>query len=210
VTTSDPIPHRELHTVDSLREVVPAPGGYVVSKELDHLDRYARAFIAASPFVVVSTADAAGQCDASPRGDPAGFVQVLDDRTLFLPERPGNRRIDSTLNMAQNPHVGLLFIVPGVDETLRVNGRVTIVQDEALQTAASIDGRLPKFGIMVTVNEVFFHCARAFLRSRLWLPDTWPARPVPTLGTILKEQTQETGTAQELDEDLAQANRQLY
>ncbi len=210
MTTIDPIPLRELRTVDQLREVVPAPGGYVVSKELDHVDRYARDFIAASPFVVVSTADASGRCDASPRGDPAGFGRVLDQHTLFLPERPGNRRIDSTLNMAQNPHIGLLFIVPGVDETLRVNGQVRIVQDVELQVAAAVDGRLPKFGILVTVEEVFFHCARAFLRSRLWQTEKWPARPIPTLGTILKEQTQEAETVEALDQDLAQANRQLY
>lgn len=194
-----------------LRAAVGAPSDLVVAKQLDRIDRHARTFIASAPLVVVASADAEGRCDASPRGDPPGFVRVIDDTTLLVPDRKGNRRIDTMLNIAANPHIGLLFVVPGVDETLRVNGRAETTTDDTLLAACAINGRPPAVGIVVAVQEVFFHCARAFLRAGLWDTDRWPDRAgLPTLGTILADQTTVGVDAADLDADLQCANRDLY
>jgi PPOX class probable FMN-dependent enzyme len=165
------------------------PGPLAARKVIGHLDRHCRAFIAASPFLVLASADADGSADASPRGDAPGFVAVLGDRTLLVPDRPGNRRVDSFANIVANPRVGLLFLVPGVNETLRVNGRARIVTDTRLLEPLSVRGRPPVAGLLVEVEEAFLHCAKALVRSDLWNPEHHrDRRQFPTLGRILAEQ----------------------
>lgn len=158
-------------------------------KVLTRLDRHARAFIALSPFLVLGTADRDGNQDTSPRGDPPGFVQVQDDRTLLIPDRPGNRRVDSLANIAAHPKVGLLFLVPGFDETLRVNGTARLSDDPAVLARLAVQGRPALLAIVVTVEEVFFHCSKAFIRGRLWDPAARVERSqLPTLGRIIADQ----------------------
>lgn len=166
-----------------LREIIGTPLPRVVEKDRDRLDPEHRSFIAASPFCLVSTSGADGTCDVSPKGDPPGFVHVVDDRTLALPERPGNRRADGYLNVLENPHVGLLFVVPGRGDTLRVNGRATLLADAPYADDLTVKGHRPVIICEVAVEQVFFHCVKAFLRSRLWAPETWGVdaarQPVP-------------------------------
>lgn len=200
----------------ALRRLVGEPSVGAIRKQLVRLDAHARRFIALSPMVIVATADADGTVDASPRGDPPGFVRVIDERTLVLPDRRGNRRVDSFTNVTTHEGsrggVGLLFLVPNVNETLRVNGRGRVVSDPALLSASAVGGVVPSVGLVVEVTEVFFHCARAFLRASLWDTSTWPSRDaLPSLGTILRDQTQRTDTtAEAIDERLEAANRELY
>jgi PPOX class probable FMN-dependent enzyme len=137
-------------------------------KTLARLDKYARTFIERSPFLCIGTSDENGNADVSPRGDPPGFVRILDDHTLIIPDRPGNNRVDTMQNIIANPQVGILFLIPGIDDTLRVNGKAWIIDDPAELAPAAINGRPPKIGIKVKVEEVFFHCAKAFRRSKLW------------------------------------------
>lgn len=175
-------------------------------KVMHRLDPHARRFIALSPFLVLATSDANGQLDASPRGDPAGFVQVLDDTTLFLPDRPGNNRVDSLANILSNPGVGLLFLVPGVDETLRVNGIARLSTDADLLAATEVQGRIPRTGMVVAITELFFHCGKALKRSHLWDPATRIDRTTfPTLGRILADQ--QNGDAAAMDERIETAYR---
>jgi uncharacterized protein len=160
-----------------------------VKKQLDHLDKHCRAFIALSPFLVLATAASDGSCDASPRGDAPGFVAVLDDKTLVLPDRRGNNRVDSLENVTGNPHVGLLFLVPGMDETLRVNGRARIVQNEALLAPLAVRGQAPRTGLLVTVEEAYLQCGKALIRSDLWNVENHIDRSTfPPLGQIIAEQ----------------------
>lgn len=159
-------------------------------KSLPMLDRHARDFIRRSPFLCLGTQGADGKADVSPRGDPAGFVHVLDDRTLAIPDRPGNNRLDSLANIIANPSVGLLFIVPGFDDTLRVNGKARLVNDPELLTEMAMNGRVPTLAIVVDVVEVFMHCAKAFRRSHLWDPSHFQDRSeMPSLSKIILDQT---------------------
>lgn len=158
-------------------------------KVLHRLDTHCRAFIALSPFLVIATADRDGRVDASPRGDPPGFVRVLDDTTLLLPDRPGNNRADTFGNVTGAPGVGLIFFVPGVDETLRVNGTASLSTDDALLGGSEVHGRTPKTGMLIRIDEAFFHCAKALKRSRLWDKAAQIERSAfPSLGRILAEQ----------------------
>lgn len=194
-----------------IRETVGEPSELVIRKQLDHLDEHTCRFIAAAPMVILATAGADGSCDASPRGDPPGFVRVLDEHTLLLPDRRGNRRVDSMRNIAANPNAGLLFMVPGTPETARVNGVATITDDEELLAGSAMGGVVPKLGIRIEVREVFLHCAKAFLRSELWAPDTWPERgELPSLGTALRAQLGLEADAATIDADLERSNRNLY
>ncbi len=154
------------------------------------LDAHCRAFIARSPFLVLATCDADGGLDASPRGDAPGFVAVLDDSTLLLPDRPGNRRVDSFGNIVANPGVGLLFFVPGLPETLRVNGTARITTDPGLLAPLAVQGKVPTAGLLIAVHEAFFHCGKALIRSKLWDPATQIKRAdFPSLGQIIADQT---------------------
>jgi len=160
-----------------------------LAKELDHLDQYCADFIALSPFVVISSADKSGRCNASPRGDAPGFVSVLNERRLLIPDRRGNNRADTMMNIVENPHIGLLFLVPGLSETLRVNGRVEITTDPDLLAPLAAQGRVPTAALDVSIKKVFFQCGKAMIRSELWNPDRRiPKGAFPTLGRILADQ----------------------
>jgi len=161
-------------TLDELRALLGEPSDVARKKQVDRLDEHCRDFIAHSPFLLVATADAEGRCDVSPKGDPAGFVLVLDDHHLVIPDRPGNRRFDGMRNILANPHVGLLFLVPARGETLRVNGRASIIRDAEVLARLAVGGKTPRLAIGVEVEEVFLHCAKAFKRSNLWNPEAWP------------------------------------
>lgn len=161
-----------------------------VRKVLPRLDRHCREFIALSPFLVLATADAGGRVDASPRGDAPGFVQVLDDATLFLPDRPGNNRVDSYGNVLASAGVGLLFLVPGLNETLRVNGTARIVTEAALLAGAAVQGKPARAGLLIAVEEAFFHCGKALIRARLWDATRHvPRAAFPSLGQVIADQT---------------------
>jgi uncharacterized protein len=159
---------------DRLREVIGAPIPRSLQKEIGHLDVHCRALIASSPFVLIASSDASGRMDVSPKGDPAGFVQVLDDRTLAIPDRPGNRRADTFSNVLQNPGVGLIFLIPGKLETLRVNGRALLVRDLQLRERMTVNGKIPQLALVVTVEQAFIHCGKCMIRSRLWEKESWP------------------------------------
>jgi PPOX class probable FMN-dependent enzyme len=175
---------------DALRAHYGTVHPLAVRKVLRRLDMHCRDFIARSPFAVLATADGAGNVDASPRGDAPGFVAVLDDTTLLLPDRPGNNRVDSYGNILAHPGIGLLFFLPGVNETLRVNGRARVVTDADLLAPLSAQGKSPGAGLLIAVDEVFFHCAKALMRSKLWDPATQIERKTfPTLGKIIADQT---------------------
>jgi len=157
-----------------LRALLGSPSEVALKKQIPRLDEHCRAFIAHAPFVALATADGAGHCDVSPKGDPAGFVRVIDDTHLVVPDRPGNKRLDGLRNILANPHVALLFLVPERGETLRVNGRACITRDPDLLGTMAVDGKVPSLAIGVEVEEVFLHCAKAFKRSGLWDPARWP------------------------------------
>lgn len=160
---------------EEFRSVMGYPSPRTVKKELSHLDEFCVTFIGRSPFVVISSCDAAGRMDVSPRGDPPGFVQILDRSTLVIPDRPGNRRADSFKNLLENDHLGLLFFVPGKQETLRVSGRAIVVRDAELRAMMAIGGKAPDFAIVVAVEQAFFQCAKCIIRSNLWNSDAWPS-----------------------------------
>jgi uncharacterized protein len=157
-----------------LRALYGFPGERAVAKEHATLDAHCRTFIAHSPFVVIGTAGADGRCDVSPKGDAPGFVRVRDDRHLVIPDRIGNNRLDGLCNIVENDHVGLLFLIPGREDTLRVNGRARIVRDETLLESMAVAGKRPVTALVVEVEQVFLHCARAFKRAGLWQPERWP------------------------------------
>jgi len=172
-----------------LRDLFGFPSERAVLKQQAALDEHGRAFIARSPFLLMATSNAAGQCDVSPKGDAPGFVAVVDDTHLVIPDRPGNKRFDGLRNLLENPHVGLIFIVPGREETLRVNGRACIVKDDALLAPLSVKGKQPPLGIGVEIEECYLHCAKAFKRSGLWETASW-ADPcaLPSMARVLYAQ----------------------
>lgn len=157
-----------IRTEAELRALIGEPAPLTCAKITDRLNAATRLFIERSPLVCVATSDAAGRCDLSPRGDPAGFVRILDDRTLLLPERPGNRLADSMRNVLENPRVGLLFIVPGVTDSFRVNGRAALTVDAALLAPCAVEGKVPALGLLVDIEEAYTQCSKALLRSHLW------------------------------------------
>lgn len=176
-------------TIDTevdLRALLGEPQPIVVSKIIDRLNAATRRFVEQAPFVCLATSNAAGDCDVSPRGDPPGFVRILDDRTLLVPERPGNRIADSLRNILANPHVALLFVLPGLGESFRVNGRATLTTDRDLLGPSAVEGKPPKLGILVDIDEAYAQCPKAFLRSHLWDPGRFLARDaIPTSGEML-------------------------
>lgn len=175
---------------ETLRQHYAKPSDIVSAKELDRIDDFCRRFIALSPFVVVSTCSADGRADCSPRGDAPGFVRVRDDKTLLIPDRRGNNRLDSMENILSKPFIGLLFIVPGIDETLRINGTCRIVVEPQLLEPLAVEGKAPTAVLEVTTQHVFFHCGKALKRAHLWDSDRHVDRKsFPTLGRIVAEQT---------------------
>ncbi|MEM9195796.1 MAG: pyridoxamine 5'-phosphate oxidase family protein [Myxococcota bacterium] len=201
----------EVRSAEELRSIlgeVASTTAHKVRRELHALDR---AWLAASPFCLVATADAAGNCDVSPKGDPPGFVHVLDDRTLVLPERPGNRRGDGFHNLLDNPHVGLLFFVPGRGDTLRINGKARILRDAPFFDALTVKGHRPVLAILVAVEEVFYHCSKAFLRSSLWEPSEWQPDALPSRAEFAKALEKPDFTLKELEEYYGETYREkLY
>lgn len=174
---------------DELRSVYKPASDVSLRKELKALDGHCVSFIGRSPFVLIGTSDGKGHADVTPKGDRPGFVAVLDSRTIAIPDRPGNNRLDTLENLLVEPSIGLLFLIPGMDETLRINGRAKITADDALRMRFEVDGKLPQAVILVEVEAAYMHCAKAFMRSQLWHPETWPDRTsLPTLGRILKDQ----------------------
>jgi uncharacterized protein len=172
----------------ALRALLGEPAPLVRAKVSDRILNTTRAFIELSPFVVLATSDEQGTCDVSPRGDPAGFVRILDVQTLLVPERPGNKLADSCCNIIRNPRIGLLFVVPGVTDTLRVNGRATLTTDVKLLSLCMIHNTVPKLGILVDIEQAFTHCAKAFLRSELWNPERFVScEALPSNGAVYKE-----------------------
>ena len=176
-------------TPERLREIYGDPAPLAAAKARDRLDAHDRSFIAHAPFLVLATSNG-DTLDVSPKGDPAGFVLVESDTSLLLPDRPGNNRIDGLLNILAHPQVALLFLIPTVDETLRVNGVAEISDDPALLKRCALKGRDPRTVLRITVTEVFFHCGKAPMRAGLWRPENWPdTRPLPALYEILRDQT---------------------
>jgi PPOX class probable FMN-dependent enzyme len=199
----------------SLRSLFQATHALAIQKLQTSLGEHAQAFIQRSPFLCLGTQNLDGKADVSPRGDPPGFVRILDDRTLAIPDRPGNNRLDSLSNIVVNPTVGLLFIIPGFDDTLRVNGRASLTTDPELLESMRVNDRIPTLAIIVRVGEVFMHCAKAFRRSHLWDPDHFQDRSeMPSLVKIILDETSVAPAEDEMrkiDADLEEAyKRTLY
>jgi PPOX class probable FMN-dependent enzyme len=191
----------------SLREMFHSVGPLAALKSMPSLDKHALEFIRRAPFLCLGTQSLDGKGDVSPRGDPVGFVKILDSKTLAIPDRPGNNRLDSLSNIVANPSVGLLFFIPGFDDTLRVNGRATLSTDPDVLESLIVEGRTPKLAIIVEIVEVFMHCAKAFRRSQLWNPDHFQDRKeMPTLAKIVLDQT--TG-APEDDAEMTKIDAEL-
>ncbi|TNE33497.1 MAG: pyridoxamine 5'-phosphate oxidase family protein [Alphaproteobacteria bacterium] len=183
------MPENRITTIEELYGVYKAPSERVIQKELKALDPHCRHFISISPFLVLGSSDGNGAADASPRGDTPGFVKVLDDRTLLIPDRPGNNRLDTLQNIVRNPAVGLIFMVPGMNETLRINGDAHISTDPELLKMGEAQGKLPASVIVVEVKGAYMHCAKAFIRSKLWAEETKIDRKsFPSLGQIMHDQ----------------------
>ena len=198
-------PRHVIHSAAELAELYGPPLERSVRKQIDHLDEHCRAFIAASPMVIIGTQSGTqGQAaaDTSPRGDFPGFVKVVDDHTLLIPDRRGNNRTDTLKNLAENPAIGLLFLVPGVNETFRVNGEAILSRDPALTESFAVQGKTPRTVIVVKVKEAYIPCSRALVRSDLWNPAKLSsARPVPTMGTVMAAHTCGFVEARAFDEE---------
>jgi PPOX class probable FMN-dependent enzyme len=213
--TVSPIDRARTRRVDSLaglRAIIPEPNAAVACKVRDHLDHHFRGFIDHSPFYMIATSSAEGRCDVSPRGDAPGAVRFLDERTMVLPNRPGNRLADSLTNIIENPRIGVLFIIPGHEDTLRVNGKAWITDDPELLEQLKAEDKLPSLAIVVEVEEAFLHCQKAFRRSTLWKPETWPDKSaVSSMGTVWKDHQKLTDvSAEAIDLDLEEAYKFLW
>ncbi|MCX7558517.1 pyridoxamine 5'-phosphate oxidase family protein [Sulfitobacter sp. F26204] len=193
----------EIRTVERLRELLPTEGFVnTFLKVSDRLNDVARRFIGLAPFVIVATKSSEGLIDVSPKGDPAGFVEVYDDRTLIIPDRLGNHRVDGFQNLLEDPNVALLFIVPGHGDTLRIAGKARIVRDAAISKRHGIKGREPLLALVIDVEEAFMHCSKSLIRSRLWHPDGWPERKAaPTLAEWVLATVDRDQTLDEVQED---------
>jgi uncharacterized protein len=189
----------------TLREAIGSPTEVVRSKIADRLNELTRQFVERSPFVCVATARPEGGLDVSPRGDPPGFVRILDERTLLLPERPGNRLADTLTNLLEDPRIALIFLIPGVGDTFRVNGRATIVDDPELLAPSAVDGKVPRLGILVSVDEAYTQCSKALIRSDLWNPERHIDRSeLPSSGEILRSVSDPTFDAEQYDRERAE------
>lgn len=177
---------REVTSVDELRDVVGHPTAAVANKVTARLSEAQQGWLAQSPLGFVASTDENGRVDVSPKGDPPGFVHIIDDTTIAIPERPGNRRADGYLNVLQRPHVGTVFVIPGRGDTLRINGTARILSDAEYFDAMVVDGKRPILALEIDIEEVFFHCPKAFLRSDAWKPDTWNPTAVPSVAQMAK------------------------
>ena len=198
-----------INCASDLRNIYKEPTEVAVRKVLSKLDNHLRHFIELSPFLVLSTVRGDGFCDASPRGDAPGFVRVLDEKNIFLPDRPGNNRLDSLTNIVSNPGVGILFMIPGLEETLRVNGTARVMLDMPLLESSIVGGKTPKSGLQITINECYIHCGKALRRSKLWDSNLHIRKGVyPTLGKIIADQgALPEKSIEELDRDTIESYR---
>ncbi|WP_414932201.1 pyridoxamine 5'-phosphate oxidase family protein [Streptomyces chrestomyceticus] len=176
----------EVASERELRELIGEPNDHALFKVRDRLHDLDRQWLAHAPFCYVATSDAEGRCDVSPKGDPAGFTTVLDDTTIAIPDRPGNKRVDGFRNILANPQVGLNYVLPGRGDTLRINGRARILRDAPFFDAMVVRGNRPRLVLLVEIDEVFYHCSKAFLRSRMWQPESWRPDAVPSRARIVK------------------------
>jgi PPOX class probable FMN-dependent enzyme len=190
---------REITSEAELREVLGVPAARVLTKERTVLHERDREWLAASPFCLVATAGADGTCDVSPKGDPPGFTYVLDDTTIAIPDRYGNRRADGFRNILANPHVGLLYLVPGRKETLRINGRARLIREAPFFDHMIVKGHRPDLALLVEIEQIFFHCMKAFMRSQLWEPQTWAPDALPSYPRLIKSVQPTEGTVEELE-----------
>lgn len=192
---------RHLHTSTALREVAQMPGEYVSDKVIDHLDELSQKFIAASSLAIISSSRPDGILDVTPRGDPPGFVHVVNKNLIAIPDRPGNNRMDTFENVFQNQNVGIIFIILGHRDTLRVSGKGAVVQDSELAQATAINGRQPELTLLVNVERVLCHCPKAFVRGKVWQPDAWPdTSNVPTLAEMMVAHGDIADTLAEVEE----------
>ena len=189
----------EISSEAELRELLGTPMPRAVTKERVRLHDRDKDWLTASPFCLVATSAADGTCDVSPKGDPPGFTLVLDDATIALPERPGNRRADGFRNILSNPHVGLIYLVPGRKETLRINGRARLIRDAPFFDDMIVKGHRPQLAIVVEIEQIFFHCMKAFLRSKLWEPQTWAPDAFPSHAQLVKSIQPTDETLEELE-----------
>lgn len=202
-------PHR-IDSLDELLGLYGKPSERAMRKQLAALEQHTRRFIELTPFVVVATASAGGMPDASPRGGAPGFIKPWDDRTLLIPDSPGNNRLDSMRNIVETGRIGLIFMIPGVDETLRINGAAHLSRDPAHLAALPDDKRAPKLAIVVSTDEVYLHCPKAFMRSRLWSAEAKvPRAALPTLGEMIRDQSGMPGPAETQEQMLARYQADL-
>jgi PPOX class probable FMN-dependent enzyme len=190
----------EIDSEDELRELLGEVMPRAATKERDLLHEHDREWLASSPFCLIATADADGNCDVSPKGDPAGFTYVIDDATIAIPDRPGNRRADGFLNILSNPHVGLIYLIPGRNETLRINGRARLVREAPFFDEMIVKGHRPHLALVVEIETIFFHCAKAFMRSGLWKPDSWGADLLPSHARLVKDVQKVEETVEQLED----------
>ena len=205
-------PSDVIETAAELRHVLGEVREASANKVIDHIDVHCRAWIERAPFVVVCTSDQNGRMDVAPKGDPAGFVRVLDDKTLAIPDRLGNRRADSFLNILENPRVGLMFVVPRRGEVARVSGSAQVVRDAPLLDSMAVNGRAPQLAILVRVEDAFWHCGKAMIRSRMWQPGEWPdIDGLPSYAQALLDHGNLSRSLAELEEVVAHNEREhLY
>jgi uncharacterized protein len=190
-----------IETIDQLRDLYQAPMDLALKKQQSRLDKYSSQFLSLSAFCILSTSNAAGHMDCSPRGDYPGFIQALDETTVALPDRPGNNRLDSLSNIVENPEMGLLIIIPGFSECLRINGAAKVVTNADVLKRFKYKGKLPKSVIIISIREVYFHCAKAIVRAKLWQAESQIARStMPGLGALLMAQIDPSKTKEEVQE----------
>ncbi|MBT7487090.1 MAG: pyridoxamine 5'-phosphate oxidase family protein [Rhodospirillales bacterium] len=201
----------KIETIEQLRKIYKPVVGRAAEKVLYGLEKYSRQFIELSPFLVISSMGTDGVADISPRGEKPGFVQILDDLTVAIPDRPGNNRIDTFTNILSNPAVGLIFLIPGMNEVLRLQGDAEIRDDEDLMARFEVNGKLPRAVVVVKLREVYLHCAKAIMRSELWEDSNKIDRTImPSMGQMLKEQIGSPGPAETQEEMVARHYTQLY
>ncbi len=200
-----------ISTADELRRHYVTPKGRSLTKQLDFLDPHCRRFIELSPFIVIASTNAAGHADASPRGERPGFVHTVDEHTIAIPDRPGNNRLDTMENILENSEIGVIFLIPGVNETLRVNGAVEIRDDAELRAGFEVNGKQPATVLVVSVREAFLHCAKALMRSHLWdAAAQHDTRPIPSMGEMIRDQTDDAGPAESVADMTARYEKVLY
>lgn len=198
-------------TLEQLRQIIAEPNELARRKQIAAIDEHCRAFIERSPFLFLATSNARGDCDVSPKGDAPGFVKVLDDTTIVIPDRPGNNRLDSLSNIIENPHAAALFIIPGAEWTLRVNGRATIIRDADILERCAVGGKVPALGVAIEVEEAFLHCPKCMLRSKLWEHEGWTHKDELSFAQIVRDHVKLTDVPVEvIEKALDRAHESLY